>query len=537
MITWFSAVRRAALAGILGGLLGGPGAGAATAAEPSPPPGAAAPAPSAKVQSKLALSEGRLTAGRAAAAAGKAPNARALYGEALAAGLAAQGQALAEGEAPRPTSVVVLANEQPAEESLEPTPAPDAEAARREAEERATRERAEAAAREEAARQEAARQETARQEAERQAAAAAAPVVVIRAPVAPPAAPPAVFQAGLRLAPQAKDATGSGHVSAGLVFTWLTLATPYGRGSAVVDLESSRWQPGRGDMTERAQVAFYGLGFDWTVPFASHGTGMYVGAEAAGGVLQSTRMTSTDVATDGVLMLTPHVGGAVAYRGVGLFVDAGYRVQVLADKATSGSASEGGFLLQGGLRVEMPRGDGGQMGEPGPFALGYAARFYSPNGSRVWNRYGGLFGADAGPLVGHELALTTGIGLPRILHLDYGVALTYLGASQDGGGSALTMLGAGALVTWHAFAAGQLFNPYLGGRAGGVYVSSDDSTTFKYKSQVSPTASVMAGLDVAILRRVALRAGVAYDAVANANDKANASLSGYAIEAGVTVRP
>jgi hypothetical protein len=232
-------------------------------------------------------------------------------------------------------------------------------------------------------------------------------------------------------------------------------------------------------------------------------------------------------------MLTPHVGGAVAYRGVGVFVDAGWRFQLLADAATSGEAKNGGFLLQGGLRVEMPRAE---PGDGGPFSLGYVVRFYSPNGSRVWTRYGGLFGADAGPLVGHELALTTGYGLPRAAHVDYGVALTYMGASQDGGGSALSMLGFGALVTWHAFAKHQLLNPYAGVRLSAVYISSNDPMTFQYKSQVSPTGSVMAGLDVAILRRAALRVGVAYDAVDNANNKTNASLSGYAIEAGLGVR-
>ncbi|HVU52486.1 MAG TPA: opacity family porin, partial [Polyangia bacterium] len=370
--------------------------------------------------------------------------------------------------------------------------------------------------------------------------AAAVPVVVAPAPAAP-SGPPAVFQAGLRFVPQAKDANGNDRASAGLAFTWLTLATPYGRGSAVVALESSRWHAGRADVSDRDQVAFYGLGLDWTVPFASHGTGMFVGAEAAGGVLQTSRMTSPTIGTDAVLMLTPHVGGAVAYRGVGLFVDAGWRFQLLADTATSGDAKEGGLLLQGGLRVEMPRGEPRADRAAGPsvldaFSLGYAARFYAPNGSRVWNRYGGLFGADAGPLVGHELALTTSLGLPRAHHVDYGVALDYLGASQDGGGTALSMLGLGLLATWHAFATRQLLNPYVGARLSAVYISSDDPMTFQYKSQVSPTASVMAGVDVAILRRVALRLGVAYDEVDNANDVANASLSGYAVEAGLGVR-
>jgi hypothetical protein len=523
MITWFSAgrplVRRAAFAAMLGAL--GLGAGAARAEEP---------APSAKAREKLELSEARLAAARAAAAAGKAADARALYGQALAARLAAEAQVLAEREAPRPTSVVSPANEQAAEEVAAPAPEPDAEAARarQEAEERAARERAESAAREEAR-----KEEERRAEAERAAALSPVPTVITIPAVELPRPPPAVFQAGLRFVPRVQDATGADHAAAGLAFTWLTRATPYGRASAVVDLESTRWQPGRGDTTDRAQVAFYGLGLDWTVPFATHGTGLFVGAEAAAGVLQTSRMTTPTVGTDGVLLLTPHVGGAVAYRGVGLFVDAGWRFQLLADAAASGQAKQDGLVLQGGLRVEMPRGE---TSDGRAFSLGYTARFYSPNGSRVWNRYGGLFNADAGPLVGHELALTTGAGLPRALHLDYGVALNYLGASQDGGGAALSMLGLGALATWHAFATHQLLNPYGGVRVGFAYISSDDATTFQYKRQVSPVFSFGAGLDVAVLRRVALRLGVAYDVVDNANAVDNASLSGYAVEAGLAVR-
>jgi len=516
MITWFSAGRPLVrLAVALGGLW--LGAGVARAEEPN--------APGAKARERLQLSETRLAAGRAAAGKGKAADAGALYGQALAAWLAADAQAVAEQEAPRPTSVVSVANEQPPEEVVAAAPEPDVEAAKAA---QAERERAEAAALE-ARRAEEAR----REEARRAAPPAPATVVVAVAPVAPPPSPPASFQAGVRLVPQAKDAGGGEHVSAGLVFTWLTLATPYGRGSAVVDLESTRWHPGRGDTTDRPQVAFYGLGVDWTLPFARHGTGMYVGAEATAGVLQTSRMTSPAISTDGVLMLTPHLGGAVAYRGVGVFVDAGWRFQLLADAATSGQAKEDGFLLQGGLRVEMPRGE---PAEAGPFSLGYALRIYSPNGSRVWTRYGGLFGADSGPLAGHELALTTGLGLPRAAHVEYGLALTYLGARQDGGGAALSMLGLGALATWHAFATHQLLNPYAGVRVSAVYISSNDPMTFQYKSQVSPTGSVMAGLDVAILRRAALRVGVAYDAVGNANNTPNASLSGYAVEAGLGVR-
>ena len=526
MITWFSAgahrARRACLGlGLLTGLLAG---GAARAQE--------AAASSAKVREKKDLSEARLAAARAKAGAGRVVDAQALYGQALAAGLAAEAQAVAAAAAPRPTSVTSLANEQPVEEApaaAAPSEAEVAAEAQRAAEqERAAR--AEASAREQ-------RDEEARRAAERQPALAAPPVVVALAPE-PPRSPPLAFEAGVRSALTAKNQDGTKHAGLGLVFSWLTLATPYGRGAFVVDLESTRLQPGRNDKMDREQVAFYGLGFDWTVPFASHGTGLFVGAEAAGGVLQSSTMATTTVATDGVLQIMPHAGGAVSYRGVGLFVDAGWRFQLLADSATSGQASTGGVVLQGGLRVEMQPGDTRETDglTVGAFDLGYAARFYSPNGSRIYSRYGGVFGADSGPLVQHELLLTTSAYLPRALHMEQGLALTYLGAGQDGGGTALSMVGLGWLGTWHAFATQQLFNPYLGLRLGFVVISSGDATTFEYKRQAAFMASGMAGVDVAVLRRLALRLGVAYDAIDNGNNVANASLSGYAIEAGVIVR-
>src|SRR5262249_40068847 len=110
-----------------------------------------------------------------------------------------------------------------------------------------------------------------------------APVVTTVASRPEPPLPPAAFEVGARLLPQARDPTGGQHLAAGLLFSWLALATEYGRGSIVLDLESTRLQPGRDDRTDRARVAFYGAGFDWTLPFASHGTGLYVGAEAEAG--------------------------------------------------------------------------------------------------------------------------------------------------------------------------------------------------------------------------------------------------------------
>jgi hypothetical protein len=439
------------------------------------------------------------------AVAARAPRAGLALGAALGVLLAARAAGAAEpapSAKPRPSSITSAAKEQPAEpaQPVEPVPpVPPVDSAP------AGPSPAEAAE-----------------------PPAASPIVVAVAPAAP-ARPPASFQVGLRVAPAAKDTLGDGHLAAGLVVSALALTRAYGRGSVVVDLESTRWQPGRDDRMDRAQVAFYGLGFDWTVPFAAHGTGVYAGAEAVAGVLQTSTMAAKAVGNDGVLQFMPHVGGAVAYRGIGFFADAGWRFQLLDD---SGDASVGGLVLQGGLRVDMAPGDA----RPSGFNLGYAARFFSPNGSRVWSRYGGLFGADAGPLLEHELSVTTSGFLPPALHMEQGLAFTALGASQDGGGTALTMLGLGWVGTWHAFATRQLFNPYLGLRIGAVFISTDDPSTFQYKQQLSAVVSGMAGVDVTVLRRVAVRVGVAYDDVRNANSKPDASLSGYAVEGGVVVR-
>jgi hypothetical protein len=368
-----------------------------------------------------------------------------------------------------------------------------------------------------------------------------APAAVVETP--PPPAPkvswpiscPPSFEVGVRSAVMAKDPTGDEHTGAGLFFSWLTLATKYGHGSVVFDLESTRWAPGRGDRSDRAQVAYYGAGVDWSIALTSLrrgavGGGVFVGAEATAGVLQSTTMTTSAVETGGVLQLMPHAGGAVSYRGVGLFVDAGWRFQLFTADA-AGDASVGRLVVQGGLRVDMPEG---APAERAGLQLGYEAHIFSPNGSRIYGRYGGAFGGGSGPLLEHELRVTTGAHLPR--RLDLGLALTYLGAGQAGGGTPLNIVGVNVVGAAHAFATRQLFNPYLGVRLGLAYMSSNDPSTFRYSSQIGALAAASAGVDVQAIQRAALRLGVAYDAFAYANDRSNASLSGYAVEAGLVVR-
>ena len=470
-----------------------------------------------KAADKQKLAEARLAAAREAAGAGRDAEARALYQAALGAALLTQpvespGEVTAESSASPPTA--------------EPTSGdvPDTAAA----------ERAHAEAAAEAAKEEAARQDEARRAAPPPVAVAVAPVVaapVVVATAPPPAPrPPLGFQVGIRSAASARDATGVHHPDdAGLVFTWLTFAAPYSRASIVLDLESTRWRSARDDVMSGGATAFYGLGLDWSVPFMLGGTGLVVGAEAMGGVLQSAKAGSSAVDTGVALQLMPHAGAVVMLKNVGVFLDAGWRLQ-LAESSSLGQASEGGFVFQGGLRVEM------KENEPAPdgLAVGYTARAYAPNGSNIYSAYGGLPATNSkGPLLGHELTLTTGARLPR--RLEHGVALTFV-ASDRASGPSLQIFGVAYLATVHAFATRQLLNPYVGAQAGVVYIRHEETEAFSQGSQPGAVGTLRAGLDVDVTRRVRLRAGFAYDEVVYSNDRANGSLSGYAVEAGAIIR-
>jgi hypothetical protein len=471
-----------------------------------------------KTEDKQTLAEARLAAAREAAGAGRAADARGLYEGALGAALLT----LPVGSPPE---------EPAADEGVAPVAAPapgeDTAAAEAAAAERA-RVAAEAA---EAAKQ----QQVARDEEARRAAAAPPPAPVVIAPAAPlvvarPASrAPLAFSAGLRSTGAAKDSGGGKHVDAGVMFTWLTFARSWSRVALVVDLESTRWRSAREDATSRGATALYGLGVDWSVPLSLGALSLVGGAELLGGVLQSSADNSPLV-NDGLsLQLMPHVGAQVMFREVGVFLDGGWRFQ-LAESSSVGQASEGGAVVQGGLRFEM------EEGAPAPrgYDVGYTVRFYAPNGSNVYARYGGLPATNStGPLLGHEATLTTNEGLPT--GAEHGVALTYIGSDRASGPS-LTVIELGYLLTWHAFKTRQILNPYLGAQVGVAYIKSDDATTFSSASLFGAVGVLRAGLDVAVARRVRLRAGFAYDAVADSNDVSNSSLSGYSVEAGAIIR-
>jgi hypothetical protein len=233
------------------------------------------------------------------------------------------------------------------------------------------------------------------------------------------------------------------------------------------------------------------------------------------------------VNTDGVLQLMPHAGVGLAFRGVGLFADAGWRFQ-LFENASSRQAGVDGLVLQGGVRVDMKEG----YDRDRAWNIGYTARAYTPNGSNVYRNYGGLPGlSGAGPLLAHQLTIT---GNGRGRSVDQGVSLIYMGADALNGGRAFRSYEVAYIVTWHAFDTHQVFNPYLGGRLGVGQVRGDASVFADDNGML--VLSGHAGLDTSFGDTFVLRTGFAYDGVAFENSIANGSLSGYALEAGLIVR-
>jgi tetratricopeptide (TPR) repeat protein len=336
------------------------------------------------------------------------------------------------------------------------------------------------------------------------------------------------FEVGLRSAILAKDQAGDHHASKGLMFTWMAYATRHHRVALLLDLESTRLTSGRSDASNRNQTGFYGVGVDWTMPIAFHGTGLFLGVEGTYGVLQSSTATSP-VTTDWVLQLMPHAGAGLAWRGVGLFADAGYRVQLFRNDASK-SASVGGLVLQGGVRVDMSEGSERDK----TWDLGYTARAYAPNGSAVYGRYGGLpFTSGGGPLLGHELSVVGGGGGS---HFGQGVAFIYMGADGTSGAAALKVYELSYVGTFHAFTTEQFFNPYLGFRLGFNVIKGDEAILGK-ASSTGLVGAATAGVDFNFGQTFTLRAGFAYDGVyTDTKDDSNGSLSGYAVEAGAIFR-
>jgi tetratricopeptide (TPR) repeat protein len=335
------------------------------------------------------------------------------------------------------------------------------------------------------------------------------------------------FQAGLRTALFATDPNGNHHLSNGLMFTWLAHASRHARFSFLFDLESTRLKSGRTDASNRDQVGFYGMGADLTIPIAFHGTGLFLGAEATYGVLQSSTAASSSVNTDWVLQLMPHAGVGLAWRGVGLFADAGWRFQ-LFDNASSGKAGVDGLVLQGGVRIDMKE----HADRDSTWDFGYSARAFSPNGSAAYSTYGGLpFTSGGGPLLGHQFTLMGNTNKSR--SLEQGIAVIYMGADGTNGAAALKLWEVSYILTWHAFETAQFFNPYLGFRVGFNSIKGDAGILGK-TSGGGWVGAGLAGVDFNFGETFVLRTGLAYDGMSAT--EGNGSLSGYAIEAGIVVR-
>jgi predicted Zn-dependent protease len=333
------------------------------------------------------------------------------------------------------------------------------------------------------------------------------------------------LEVGLRSALTATDQGGGHHLGTGLMFTWMAYATRHMRLGFLLDLESTRLTSGR-TSTDRNQTAFYGMGLDLTVPIAFKGTGLFLGVEATYGVLQSST-AAAPVTTDGVVQLMPHAGVGLAFRGVGLFADAGWRFQLFENKE-SGKAGVDGLVLQGGVRVDMKEGED----RDSTWDFGYTARAFAPNGSAAYGRYGGLpLMSGGGPLLGHQFTLMG--NTHKSPSLEQGIAFLYMGADGTSGAAALKVIELSYILTWHAFSTHQFLNPYVGLRAGFNSVKGDASILGQ-ASQSGWVGAVLTGVDFNFGQTFVLRTGFAYDAVQATSG--NGSLSGYAVEAGIIFR-
>jgi hypothetical protein len=339
------------------------------------------------------------------------------------------------------------------------------------------------------------------------------------------------FEVGLRSALRAADPNDNHHLGGGFMFTWQAYANRHLRLATVFDLESTRWTSGRNDASNRDQVAYYGAGIDVTVPIAFNGTGLFLGAEATYGLLQSSTAASTGVARDFVLQLMPHAGVGLAWRGVGLFADAGWRLQFLRDDKTSGKAGVDGLVLQGGVRIDMAD----NRDRSSTWDVGYLARIYTPNGSAIYKGFGGLplvGGSSGGALLGHELTI---MGHGHGARWDHGLSVLYMGNGENGGSGSLKVYEVSYGVFWHAFETEQVLNPYLGGRVGFDYISVATGDA-KANGKAGWAGALSAGLDLNLGDTFVVRGGFSYDGHANDNSTGDGTLSGYAVEAGLVVR-
>ena len=327
-----------------------------------------------------------------------------------------------------------------------------------------------------------------------------------------------VFNASLRLSRPSPSGNSSNML--GLVLTHFAERTGRTRWSVLLDLESTRALASRQNGTN---AAWYAVGGDFTVPIDIGGTGIFLGGEALAGIAQAQQQGVLKVQTGYGVALAPHAGIALAFHGVGITADLGYRIPLLVGDASGDAVGLRGFYLQAGLRTEtIARSDSSS----GRWILGYTAHMLVPNGGTAASRFhtttligGGALLENALTLLKNSNSTTTG------LWVSYG--------HHSGGNDSITRTEAAWVYLWNAFGPDDLFNPYLGGRLGLVSYSGDQF--FGSGLHAGVLGALMAGIDLQLARAFVVRIGGSYDASSVPLSSSN-DLAGYAVDAGIQVR-
>jgi superkiller protein 3 len=325
-----------------------------------------------------------------------------------------------------------------------------------------------------------------------------------------------VFMASARLSSLTYN--GDKNASLGVLLSHTAKRWGHNRLSVLLDFESTRVVAGRSLDQNTSRAAFYGAGADYTVPIAFGGTGLFLGAEAMLGLAQGQR-GAQPITTGYALTVAPHAGLALAYKGVGLTADLGYRFAF----GGGDGIGLGGFFLQAGVRRETPSNEPSRHGA---FELGYTAHLFVPNNSALAN-YGSIGFVGGGAALQHTLTLLSQGGSLR-----NGAWLSYGASNGTIDGTKMTRAEASWAFILNAFDTEDLFNLYIGLRLGvlGAKAGSSDAE-FKWGVLGAP----MAGLDLQLFKGFVVGVGASYDA-STAKTSSDASFDGYAIDASATLR-
>ena len=322
-----------------------------------------------------------------------------------------------------------------------------------------------------------------------------------------------VFMASGRLSSLSYN--GDKSASLGVLLSHTAKRWGHHRLSVLLDFESTRVLAGRSLDASTSRAAFYGAGADYTVPLAFGGTGLFLGAEAMLGLSQGQRGTSA-IATGYALTVAPHAGLALAYKGIGLTADLGYRFAF----GGGDGVGLGGFFLQAGIRKETASNEPSRHGA---FELGYTAHLFVPNSAGLAN-YQTLGFVGGGATLQHTVTLLSQGGMLR-----NGAWISYGSANGSIAGTKMTRAEASWAFILNAFDTEDLFNPYVGLRIGLLAAKAGaDGEAFNYGLLGAP----MAGLDLQLFKGFVVGIGASYDA----STGSSSHFDGYAIDASATLR-